>query len=84
MTVNRRLTLCALAFALCGCTTTKMVPVPCLSREQLEEQRKAEPPMVGDKLTGRADEDIKPIAGSAVRLRSWGRGMLGVLEGCAG
>jgi hypothetical protein len=67
-----------------GCTTTRFVRIACLTPEQLEERRKAEPPLVGKDLTGRADEDIKPIAGSAVRLRAWGRGNLGLLEGCTG
>jgi hypothetical protein len=66
------------------CTTTRYVTVPCVTGEQYEKLKSAEPPKVGDKLTGRADEDIKPIAGSAVRLRAWGHGLLGVLEGCRG
>lgn len=70
--------------ALAGCTTTRYVPVKCLTPEQLEELRKAEPPKVHDKLTRKADEDVKIVAGSAIRLRAWGLGMLGVLEGCAG
>lgn len=73
-----------LALTLSGCTTTRYVSRPCLTPEQLEEQRKAEPPKVSEQLTGNAAEDIKPIAGSAVRLRSWGRGMLTILGGCAG
>jgi hypothetical protein len=68
--------------ALAGCTTARYVTVPCVTGEQYEKLKSAEPPKVGDKLTGRADEDIKPIAGSAVRLRAWGHGLLGVLEGC--
>jgi hypothetical protein len=66
-----------------GCTTTRFVRVPCLSPEQLEERRKAEPPLVRDQLSGRADEDIRIIGGSAVELRSWGRGNISILEGCA-
>ena len=69
---------------LTGCTTTRYIRTPCLSQEQLEQQRQAEPPKVHDKLTGKADEDIRTIAGSNVRLRAWGSGMLGILEGCAG
>lgn len=76
------LTLAALALA--GCQTTRYTTVHCLTPEQLEEIRKAEPPKVGDKLTGKADEDVRVVAGSAIRLRAWGRGMLGVLDGCAG
>lgn len=69
--------------ALSGCAT-RYVQTPCLTPSQVEEQRKAEPPKISEKLTGRADEDIKPIAGSAIELRAWGRGMLGILEGCSG
>ncbi len=69
--------------ALSGCSTTRYVSTPCLTQEQLDELRKAEPPKVGDRLTGNAAEDIKPIAGSNVRLRAWGHGLLNVLGGCA-
>lgn len=65
-----------------GACQTRYVTVQCISPEQLEQQRQAEPPKVSDKLTGKADEDVKTIAGSAIRLRAWGRGMLGILEGC--
>jgi hypothetical protein len=67
-----------------GCTTTRFVRVPCLTKEQLAERERAEPPLVGKDLTGRADEDIKTIAGSAVRLRAWGKGNLDILGGCTG
>ena len=69
--------------ALSGCQT-RFVAVPCLTPEQYKERQDAEPPKISDKLTGRADEDIKPIAGSAIRLRSWGQGNLKILEGCVG
>jgi hypothetical protein len=69
---------------LSACQTTRFVTVPCVSKDQLEQQRQAEPEKIHDKLTGRADEDIRPIAGSAVKLRAWGNGMLGILEGCTG
>lgn len=80
----RFLTLAIGALLLSACTTVRYTPVRCLTPDQLEEIRKAEPPKVGDKLTGKADEDVRVVAGSAIRLRAWGRGMLGVLEGCAG
>lgn len=69
---------------LSGCTTTRYVTIPCLTKEQLAERESAEPPKVSDKLTGKADEDIRTIAGSAIRLRSWGRSSLDVLRGCTG
>lgn len=74
----------ALLATLAGCTTTRYVTIPCLTKEQLAERESAEPPKISDKLTGKADEDIRTIAGSAIRLRSWGRGNLDVLRGCAG
>lgn len=74
----------ALLASLAGCQTTRYVKTPCLTAEQLEQQRQAEPPKVKDKLTGKADEDVKTLGGSAVRLRAWGEGMLGILDGCVG
>jgi hypothetical protein len=72
------------ALALSGCATTRFVKSPCLSRGEFEELKQAEPEKVGPKLTGRADEDVKILGGSAVRLRGWGHGLLNVLGGCAG
>lgn len=73
-----------IALALAGCAHTRYVTVPCVTQEQVDGFKAAEPPKIHDKLTGKADEDIRPIAGSNVRLRSWGEGMLGVLGGCVG
>jgi hypothetical protein len=73
-----------LALLLTGCQTTRYVTTPCATPEQVEQLRNSEPPKVADKLTGQADEDIRVIAGSAVRLRAWGTGLLGVIEGCQG
>jgi hypothetical protein len=71
-----------LMLTLSACATPYRVP--CLTPEQLQELEKAEPPKVGDSLSGRADEDIRIISGSAIRLRQWGRGNLEVLRGCTG
>jgi hypothetical protein len=71
-----------IALALTGCATTRYVTVSCVTRQQYSELQRAEPPKVGDKLTGQADSDIRIVAGSAIRLRAWGDGLLGVLEGC--
>ena len=70
--------------ALSGCQTTRYISTPCLTKEQAAELEKAEPPKVADKLTGKADEDIRIIAGSNIRLRAWGGGLMGVLNGCIG
>ena len=65
--------------ALSGCTTTRYVSVPCLTKDQVIP---AEPPKVHDQLTGQADKDLRIVAGSAVKLRAWGVGLRGILEGC--
>jgi hypothetical protein len=75
----KKLVILLAAVALTGCTTTRYVTIPCVSKDQALP---AEPPKVGDKLTGQADEDVKTIAGSAVRLRAWGKGLHQILEGC--
>jgi hypothetical protein len=83
MTVACRLSLCAAALALAGCATTqRFTPVYCVSPDQLQRLKGAEPPRVGEKLTGQAQDDFKIAAGSAVQLRAWGEGLIGVLEGC--
>jgi hypothetical protein len=64
---------------LAGCTTTRYVTVPCVSKDQAIP---AEPEKIHDKLTGQADKDIRIIAGNNVRLRAWGEGLRGILEGC--
>jgi len=71
------------ALALAGCAHKPRVAiVHCVTPEQVEQLRKAEPPKISNQLTGKADEDVRVIAGSALRLRSWGHGLLGVIEGC--
>jgi hypothetical protein len=67
-----------------GCTTTRFVRIPCLTPQQLEERKKAEPPLVGKDLTGDAQKDVRIIGGSAKELRAWGRGNLDILGGCVG
>jgi hypothetical protein len=67
--------------ALSGCQTTRYVVRPCLAPDQ---QLPAEPERVGPKLTGKADEDVRTLAGSALRLRAWGTGLRDILEGCRG
>ena len=69
---------------LTACATPRYQTVKCLTSEQLAELKKQEPEKVGEKLTGRADEDLRIVSGSAIRLRSWGLGLVGVLEGCSG
>ena len=81
----KRLIYVATLIALSGCAhSPRYVTVPCVTPEQFEQLKKAEPPKVGDTLTGQADSDIRIVGGSAIRLRGWGTGLLGVLEGCRG
>lgn len=69
------------ALILAGCTTTHTT-TKCLTKSQYEQLQRDEPEKVAPKLTGRADEDSRTLAGSAIRLRSWGNGLLNVLGGC--
>ena len=81
----KRLIYVATLIALSGCAhSPRYVTVPCVTPEQYEKLKADEPPKVGDTLTGEADKDIRIVGGSAVRLRAYGRGLLGVLEGCRG
>jgi hypothetical protein len=77
-------------FALSACQTTTPaievrevevpVPVRCVDPEQVP----AEPPRVGDQLTGRAVEDLLIVSESALLLRKWGQEMAALLRGCGG
>jgi hypothetical protein len=66
------------------CVSTRYVKVPCLTPEQLEQRKQAEPKLVGPDLTGDAQKDVRIIGGSAKELRAWGRGNLEILGGCIG
>lgn len=63
------------------CVSTRYVPISCVGKDQILP---AEPPKVADKLTGKADEDLRIVGGSAIRLRAWGQGLHSILEGCRG
>lgn len=71
------------ALLLSGCAH-KVVTRSCITPEQLQQLKDAEPPKVGDSLTGRADEDVRTLGGSAIRLRAWGGALIDTLEICAG
>lgn len=79
-----KLALPLIALALAGCAHTRYVTVPCLTQVQYDKLAGDLPPKVRDQLTGRADQDIKIIAASGVRLRGYSEGLLGVLHGCVG
>jgi hypothetical protein len=67
---------------LSGCTHT--IVRDCLTKEQYEQLKSQEPPKVRDKLTGKADEDIRPITGSNLLLRSYSHTLLDALKVCSG
>jgi hypothetical protein len=70
------------ALALSGCAHTRYVTIHCITKAQLEQLAKQKPGKVRDQLTGKADEDIKKVAGRLVRVEAWGDGLLDVLGGC--
>lgn len=82
MRTSKRLVLGLLAsITLSGCAHT--ITVSCLTRKQYEDLKAQQPGKIHGKLTGKADEDIRPVAGSALRLRAYSDTLLGVLEVCA-
>jgi hypothetical protein len=72
------------ALTLGACAPHPAAPIYCVSPQQLQKLKDAKPPKVGGTLTGQSQDDVKIIAGSNVRLRAWGEGLLGVIEGCSG
>jgi ABC-type uncharacterized transport system auxiliary subunit len=79
--MKKLLAIAAMA-TLSGCATTKYVTVYCVTKAQVEQLQKAKPGKVRDQLTGKADQDLKLVAGRLVRVESWGDGLLDVLGGC--
>lgn len=75
-----------LAFAallLAGCVHPRVVQTSCITPAQLQQLRDSAPPKVREQLTGKADEDLRIIAGSNLRLRGYADGLVTVLESCA-
>lgn len=75
----RTFSLAIIALALSGCAHTRYLTTYCLPHDA---KLPAEPPKVHDKLTGDASKDVGTLAGSAIRLRSWGEGLQSILENC--
>lgn len=71
-----------LALALSACAPRPVATIYCVSPTQLQKLKDAEPPKVGGKLTGQAQDDLKIIAENTVLLREYGEGLLGVIGGC--
>jgi hypothetical protein len=78
----RRFIAIAALLSLTGCAHTRYVTIHCLTKEQFAELQKAKPEKIRDKLTGKADEDVKKVAGRLIRVEAWGDGLLDVLGGC--
>lgn len=74
--------LLAIVLLLTGCAHTRYVTAYCVTRAQLEQLQHAKPGKVRDQLTGKADEDLRKVAGRLVRVEAWGDGLLDVLGGC--
>jgi hypothetical protein len=77
-----RLAIVLAALALSACVTTKYVPTYCITAEQLAELRAQRPQAIRDKLTGKADEDIRTVTGKLVRVQAYADGLLDVLGSC--
>lgn len=61
-------------------TVEVKVPVPtaCVDPKSVP----GEPEKVGERLNGKAAHDLDVIAGSAIRLRQWGRELFALLKPC--
>lgn len=69
-----------LLLALSACAPhPRFSTIYCVGKDQVLP---SEPPKVHDRLTGKADEDLRIVSGSALRLRAWGEGLNGIIEGC--
>ena len=75
----RTFSLALAALALTGCATTRYSVTYCLKHDQALP---AEPERVGPKLTGRADEDTRILAGGLIRWQAYGLGLRDILEHC--
>jgi hypothetical protein len=78
----RTFSLAIITLALSGCVHTRYIQTYCVTKAQLEQLQKAKPGKVRDQLTGKADEDLKKVAGRLVRVEAWGDGLIDVLGGC--
>ena len=65
------------------CQTVRYQRVACVTKEQVEEFRKAKPGAIRDQLTGEADKDLRLVTGKLIRVEAWGDGLLDVLGNCS-
>jgi hypothetical protein len=81
----RLLKLAAACLALSACVPpVRYATIYCVTPPQFQKLKDAEPPKVGNQLTGQAQDDIKIIAGNDVELRQYSGDLLNVLGGCVG
>lgn len=81
----RKLAFLPLILAMSACKTTAPpievrtvevpTPVACVELAQIP----AEPPLIGDQLTGDAQHDLGVVAPSALELRKWGRSLIALI-----
>lgn len=69
----------AALLTLTGCATTRFVQTPCISKDQAIP---SQPDKIHGKLTGKADEDTRILAGGLIRWEAYGIGLRTILEGC--
>jgi hypothetical protein len=79
----RLLKLAVACLALSACAPhVRYVSIYCITPPQLQKLKDAEPPKVGNQLTGQAQDDFKIIAGNDVELRQYSGDLLNVLGNC--
>ena len=81
--VVRKLAVPLSLLALTGCAHTPLI-TSCITPQQYQQLESQRPPKVHDKLTGQADKDVRPLAGSIIEHRAYEDVLLGTLKVCAG
>ena len=79
---RKRLALAVPLALLTGCSHTPLV-TSCITPSQYQQLESQRPPKVHDKLTGQADKDVRPLAGSIIEHRAYEDVLLGTLKVCS-
>jgi hypothetical protein len=82
ITFKRSAALFLITYLCSACTTIRYQPVYCITKEQLAELQAQRPQAIRDKLTGKADEDLKLVTGKLIRVQAWSDGLIDVLGAC--
>ena len=80
--MRKRLALAVPLALLTGCAHTPLV-TSCITPSQYQQLESQRPPKVHDKLTGEADKDVRPLAGSIIEHRAYEDVLLGTLKVCS-